>query len=122
MVDDAPDVGAFVQRVAEAVGYDMQFADRAEGFKTLYRSFHPDVVILDLAIPGTDGVELLIFLAEEDSSAQVLLMSGFGAEIRDSALRFGAARGLRMAGIVPKPMRVDELRSILEYLQRQAEK
>src|SRR3546814_16906041 len=83
MVDDAPDVGAFVQHVAEAVGYDMQFTDRADGFKALYRSFHPDVVILDLAIPGTDGIELLIFLAAEDSSAQVLPMSGFGAEIRE---------------------------------------
>src|SRR3546814_20100574 len=89
MVDDAPDVGAFVQHVAEAVGYDMQFTDRADGFKALYCSFHPDVVILDLAIPGTDGIELLIFLAVETSIAQVLLIICLGLNSAD--LRLGSA-------------------------------
>jgi CheY-like chemotaxis protein len=113
MIDDEPDVGAFVCGVAESLGYETCFADQASCFGRLYRSFRPDLVILDLAIPGIDGIELLQFLAEENSRASILLMSGIDPSMREAALHLGEARGLRMLGVVSKPVRVAELRSLL---------
>src|SRR3546814_14772321 len=76
-------VGDFVRRIAEDLGYQMHFTAHAEGFSLLYRKVRPNVVILDLAMPGTDGIELLRFLSAERSRARILLMSGFDARIRE---------------------------------------
>src|SRR3546814_1142356 len=69
----------------------MHFTAHAEGFSLLYRKVRPNVVILDLAMPGTDGIELLRFLSAERSRARILLMSGFDARIREAALLLGEA-------------------------------
>ncbi|WP_159460240.1 response regulator [Tistlia consotensis] len=118
MVDDEPDVGAFVREVAEGLGFEVAFTDRARQFAALYSSFRPDVVILDLAMPDTDGIELLQVLADAGSRARILLMSGFDPKMREAALLLGKARALRMVGIVPKPVRAAELRLLLAELGR----
>jgi CheY-like chemotaxis protein len=116
MIDDEPDIGALVQKVAEGLDYEMSFVTRANAFKDMYRSFRPDVVILDLSMPETDGIELLAFLAGEKSRARVIILSGFDPAILIGACRLGEDRGLDMAGIVSKPVRVAELRKILNTL------
>ena len=117
MCDDEPDVGAFVRRIAEDLGYQVHFTARADDFGPLYRSVRPDVVILDLAMPGTDGIELLRFLAQERSRARILLMSGFDPGMREAALLLGEAHSLDMVGIVAKPVRAADLRTLLAALQ-----
>lgn len=119
MVDDEPAIGAMVMKLAEGVGYEMEFTDQAEAFKLAYVSFQPDVVILDLAIPDTDGVELLDFLVLQNCRARVLLMSGIDPRIRDLVHRLGVARGLTMSGIIPKPVRAKVLRSVLRDIMDQ---
>src|SRR3546814_16533545 len=94
----------------------MHFTAHAEGFSLLYRKVRPNVVILDLAMPGTDGIELLRFLSAERSRARILLMSGFDARIREAALLLGEAHALDMAGLVPQPVRAAELRARLARL------
>ncbi|HEY9535956.1 MAG TPA: response regulator [Kiloniellaceae bacterium] len=120
MCDDEPAVGDFVRRIAEDLGYQMHFTAHAEGFSLLYRKVRPNVVILDLAMPGTDGIELLRFLSAERSRARILLMSGFDARIREAALLLGEAHALDMVGIVAKPVRAAELRALLASLQNPA--
>ena len=117
MCDDEPDVGAFVRRIAEDLGYQMHFTARADDFGPLYRSARPDVVILDLVMSGTDGIELLRFLAQKRSRARILLMSGFDPGIREVALLLGEAHLLDMVGIVAKPVRAADLRTLLAGLQ-----
>ncbi len=119
MCDDEPEVGAFVRHIAEELGYEMHFTSLAGEFEPLYRSCRPDIVILDLAMPGTDGIELIRFLAEERSRARILLMSGFDIEMRELARRLGEAHALDMVGIVPKPVRASTLRELLANLGRQ---
>ena len=117
MVDDELEMGTLVRRVAEELDYEMRFVARAEAFKAAYRLFDPDIVILDLSIPGIDGIQLLAFLAGEKSRARILIVSGFDARTRESAHLLGEGRGLAMAGIIPKPVRIAELRSILYNLK-----
>jgi CheY-like chemotaxis protein len=94
----------------------MHFTHQAGDFAPLYHASRPDVVILDLVMPGTDGIELLRFLAKQRSSARILLMSGFNPTIREAAVLLGEAHSLNMVGIVPKPVRAAELRDLLNRL------
>lgn len=120
MCDDNAEVGNFVCRVAEDLGYEAKFTDEPGNFGLIYRSFGPDLVILDLAMPNVDGIELLHFLAEEHCRALVLLMSGLDPDMREAALRLGRAYRLNMAGIVAKPIRAAELRELLDSLSMAA--
>lgn len=116
MCDDDPDVGNFVRRIAEELGYQVHFTAQADHFGLLYRDVRPDVVILDLVMPGTDGIELLRFLAEERSSARIVLMSGFDLRMREAARLLGEAHALNMVGTLAKPVRAAELRQLLAGL------
>ena len=58
----------------------------------LVRELRPDIVILDLAMPGIDGLEALTQIRAEPHPPIVLVHSGFDAEtMRDRVLALGAA-------------------------------
>jgi DNA-binding response OmpR family regulator len=120
LVDDEPHVGMVIRRVAEGCGFEVQITSRADEFRVAYEIFQPQVIALDLAIPDNDGIELLRFLAEAECQAQILIVSGFDTKVLDSAGRLGEAMGLRMAGLISKPMRVAELRSLFDRLRQAA--
>jgi FixJ family two-component response regulator len=87
-----------------------------DSFKRALRAERPAVVGLDISMPGTDGVELLRYLADRQCTAQVLIISGFAAPMVGTAVRLGEALGLRIAGVLPKPLRIAEVRDILVRL------
>lgn len=102
---------------SEELGFEVSFTDRSWDFGRLYRSCDPDIVILDLAMPQVDGIELLHLLAQEHCRALILLMSGLDSGLRNVALRLGEAYQLNMAGIVTKPIRSETLRELLKNLR-----
>jgi CheY-like chemotaxis protein len=75
------------------------------------------VVALDLGMPGMDGIELIRFLAAQNYSAPVLIVSGFDRRVLESAFRLGEALGLTMAGPVEKPVRFEVLEEMLSRLK-----
>lgn len=113
VIDDEPEIGRIIRRVAEGCGYAVEVASDAQTFMAAYRAFKPDVIALDLVMPQTDGVELLRFLAEAKCEARLVIVSGFDPGTVEAAARLGAARGLCVAGTVPKPVRVSALRALL---------
>lgn len=117
LIDDEPDVAAYIQAVAEDCGFEVRATHRAQEFMTTYESFRPNVISLDLAIPGVDGIELLRYLADKACTARIFIASGFGGNVLSAAERLGAARGLKMAGIIEKPMRPTDLRRLFNELQ-----
>lgn len=118
LIDDEPAFGRFVAHAAEAGGYKAHVTISAEPFKRKYKELQPDVVALDLGIPGGDGVELLRFLAEEKSKAAVVIVSGFDRRVLESTIRLGEALGLRMMGTLEKPVRLDALIDLLRRCKR----
>lgn len=113
LCDDEPEICRFIRNVAESIGYEVHATTEAAEFTQLYPVVQPQVVMLDLVMPGTDGIELLRFLAEQHCPAQILLMSGFDSRIRHAAHLLGEAHSLKMAGIIAKPVRAAELRQRL---------
>ncbi len=117
LIDDEPQLAAFVAKAADLCGFDPQIADGDHDFRAQFLSERPALVALDLGMPGSDGVELLRFLSEQGFGGPVLIISGFDRRVLDSAFRLGEALGLTMVGPLEKPTRLEALEGILLQLK-----
>ena len=113
VMDDEPAVGTLIGRVARRAGFDVIVTNDPKDFKQRVRSWRPALISLDLAMPETDGVELLRYLADERVTSRILIVSGFDERVLNAANHLGAARGLNMAGVLRKPVEIDQLRELL---------
>ena len=113
VIDDEPGICEFITEVAEGVGFEAKATTTPDDFRTVYRTFSPTAIILDLVMPETDGVELLRFLADDHCRAQVLVASGVDPKVLATAKRLGDAHGLRMSGVLEKPIMVPDLEALL---------
>ena len=117
LIDDEPTLAEFLADAARESGFDPVITGEDEEFRNAFREQRPDMVALDLGMPGMDGVELLRFLAAEDYSAPVLIVSGFDRRVLETAFRLGGALGLTMVGPVEKPVRFEVLDETLSRLK-----
>jgi DNA-binding NarL/FixJ family response regulator len=117
LVDDEPGMTDFIRAIAEeSATFEIRASNRADIFKSTFLEWHPDAVILDLAMPGTDGVELLRWLAETGCKARIAIISGFDRRVLDAAGRLGEASGLIISDRLSKPIRLAAMRQALERL------
>ena len=114
LIDDEPQLAAFVANAAKMCGFDPVSTDRDDDFRARFADDRPEMVALDLGMPGMDGVELLRFLADQGFGGPVLIISGFDRRVLESAFRLGEALGLTMVGPLEKPARLDTLEAILK--------
>ena len=117
VIDDEPALAEFVAQVASDCGFLPILTADDRGFRDAFRAEKPDLVVLDLGMPGMDGVELLRFLAAEENRAPVLIISGFDRRVLESAFRLGEALGLEMIGPLEKPVRLARLERLLSELR-----
>ena len=113
LIDDEPALADFVAKTADLCGYTPVTAEQDEQFRQKFLSCRPQMVALDLGMPGMDGVELLRFLADQDFVQPVLIISGFDRRVLESAYRLGETLGLNMVGPLEKPVRLEQLETIL---------
>src|SRR5919107_863730 len=113
LIDDEPALADFLASAAEESGFEPVVTGQDQEFREAFLAQRPDVVALDLGMPGMDGVELIRFLAEQDFRAPVLIVSGFDRRVLESAFRLGEALGLTMAGPLAKPARLEEVEAVL---------
>lgn len=117
LIDDEPALADFLASAAQECGFDPVIAAHDGEFRQAFLAQTPDMVALDLGMPGMDGVELIRFLADQDYSAPVLIVSGFDRRVLESAFRLGEALGLTMVGPVEKPVRFEVLEQMLSRLK-----
>lgn len=113
IVDDDFGCAHFLSHAAFECGHEPTIMASAEEFRRRYQDTQPEVIVLDLAMPGVDGVELLRFLAEQRCTSRIILTSGVSPRVLEAAIRFGRALGLNMGPPLPKPFVVQELADAL---------
>jgi EAL domain-containing protein (putative c-di-GMP-specific phosphodiesterase class I) len=113
VVDDHPDILDFVGQVAEGVGYTVAKAQSPDEFHDILPGFKPTLVMLDLQMPGGDGVELIRALARQNSRANVVLASGMDQRVLNAAEQLGKSHGLAMVGVMQKPIMLGDLECLL---------
>jgi len=118
IVDDEPDIRQVVSEILEDEGYEVTTAENAEEAKELRRKRRPDLILLDIWMPGQDGISLLKDWQESGAlNCPVVMMSGHGTiETAVEATRLGAhdfiEKPLSMAKMllcIENAMRSDQL-------------
>jgi len=117
LIDDEPALADFMAAAARMTGFDPAIARDQDSFVRAFGEVRPEVVVLDLGMPNTDGVEFLRYLAAESFAGPVLIVSGFDRRVLESAFRLGTEFGLRMVGPLEKPVRLDDLEDLLHSLK-----
>ena len=117
LIDDEPALADVLAIAARETGFDPVITSEDQQFRDEFIAERPDMVALDLGMPGMDGVELLRFLASQDYRSPVLIVSGFDRRVLESAFRLGEALGLTMAGPLEKPARLEEVEALLNQLK-----
>ncbi|ABM03786.1 regulatory protein for cyclic-di-GMP, EAL domain protein [Psychromonas ingrahamii 37] len=112
VVDDEIDFAKFVKDVAEDLDFEVLLTDNPVEFSSLYCN-NIDIVVLDLFMPGTDGIELLRYLADNNSHASVIFMSGRNSSVLHSAKELASEQGISVLGTLQKPFRAKELEDVL---------
>jgi DNA-binding response OmpR family regulator len=117
LIDDEPALADYLANAARSCGFDPIITQRDEEFRKAFIANDPEMVALDLGMPGMDGVELTRFLAEQKYRGPVLIVSGFDRRVLESAFRLGETLGLNMVGPVEKPVRFNVLEELLSRLK-----
>jgi EAL domain-containing protein (putative c-di-GMP-specific phosphodiesterase class I)/CheY-like chemotaxis protein len=113
IIDDDEAFARFVRKVAHSLGFEVVETTDPDEFRMSAKSWAPTLVILDLNMPGCDGVELLRHLAMMQCRAHVVVASGLDDRTLEATVRLGAERGLKMGGALSKPATLQVLRDLL---------
>jgi CheY-like chemotaxis protein len=114
VIDDEEDFGEFVRACADALGFAVRVTTKAQEFRDAVETLDPDVIVLDLIMPDVDGIDLINWLADQGCTAKVIVTTGYDARYADNASSLATAKGLLVVGILLKPVRLAELREVLE--------
>ena len=91
VVDDDARLRALLQRYLAEQGFRVTTADHAAGAREQMRSVQPDVLVLDVTMPGETGLDLTTSLRREAAGIPILLLTARGApEDRIAGFEAGA--------------------------------
>ena len=80
IVEDTPFMADVLTDIFTDAGYDVKWAKDAEEALALYPGNLPDLVTLDIVMPGMDGLELLGRLLDLDPAMKAIMVSAVGME------------------------------------------
>ena len=80
VVDDDPTVSDVVRRYLERAEYEVTLAADGQGALDAVRASRPDLVVLDLMLPGIDGLEVCRRLRRDDPNLPVVMLTALGDE------------------------------------------
>ena len=116
IVDDDPDTAESMVALLDCFGYDAKRADDLDSAVQVAKAFHPQIVLLDIAMPGTDGYEIarrLRALPEVGKDTLFIGLSGFG---QPEYVRRSEAEGF--ARHLLKPVDPAELNAVLGWAMK----
>ncbi len=117
IVDDEKNIASSLKDILTDEGYDVSVAEDGLGALNLIQSDPPDLVLLDIWLPGMDGIEVLKTVKTYHPEIEVLIMSGHGTiETAVKATKLGAF------DFIEKPFSLDHLTQSVESVFKEKKK
>ncbi|MEW6271673.1 MAG: PAS domain S-box protein [Thermodesulfobacteriota bacterium] len=117
LVEDNPDVAESMSLLLELLGHQVEMVDDGLAAIDAARTFRPDVVLIDIGLPGIDGYEVARRMREDEAipHAMLVALTGYGrSEDKARALAAGFDHHLT------KPVEFDALSALVAALPRRA--
>lgn len=92
LVEDMPEIGLIVQRLARKAGHDIDWVQTGEAAWEHLQKIQPDLVLLDIHLPGIDGIELCRQLRKSPAHAK-LPIALFSQGVHSEEIAAGLAAG-----------------------------
>ncbi|WP_346726952.1 response regulator [Bacillus suaedae] len=109
VVDDQYGIRVLLCEILQKDGYQMH--DAANGVQALkiVEKEQPDLVLLDMKIPGMDGLEILKHIKEDHPQINVIMMTAYGElNLINEAMSLGAITHFA------KPFDIDDIRAVIK--------
>ena len=117
LIDDDPFMlNLLADMLAELGGFAVHAETTARGALARLGSAPPGLLICDLSMPDTDGIEFLQAAAAAGYGGSVMLLSGMDAGVRHAAEHLARAHGLKVIGAYRKPISLAQLGAALAPL------
>ncbi len=113
VIDDEPEFGEFVRKVAVDLGYEVQVTTDGRAFQRAYESFQPTTIVLDMVMPEMDGNELVLWLMKQQYASDLIIITGYSPDYAQDAKRLAEFKGLHSVITLNKPIRLAKLRAVL---------
>jgi EAL domain-containing protein (putative c-di-GMP-specific phosphodiesterase class I) len=122
VIDDEAAICKFVTLALANLGLKGESYHTAPDAIAALERGHPEIVFLDIALEGSDAIDVLRALGERHYSGAVQVMSGSNPDLLDDVRRIGARHGLVMRPPLQKPFRVDAVRQAIGGAQLDAQR
>jgi EAL domain-containing protein (putative c-di-GMP-specific phosphodiesterase class I)/CheY-like chemotaxis protein len=108
VIDDDVGIAALIHTLGEQAGYVVDVIAESRQIQDPASVAGADVIVLDLQMPGIDGVQVLRVLAERKIRAGIVIVSGADQRTRSGAELYGRQLGLKILAAVAKPFEPEE--------------
>lgn len=115
VIDDDPAVRGAFRLILEDEGYDVREAQSGLEGIDLAEQNRPDLIFLDLRMPGIDGVETLRRLKSLDETLNIYIVTAFANEFMEQ-LRSAHDDGLQFE-LASKPLSAQQIRNIAQVVK-----
>jgi two-component system NtrC family sensor kinase len=104
IIDDSIELRSLLESILPYSGYQAVSATTGQEGLDLALQLEPDVILVDLELPDTSGLQVLEALSQQDHTVPTIMMTGYGSEgVAARALRLGAL------GYLVKPFTTEEV-------------
>ncbi len=125
VVDDERSITSFLKQHFEREGYEVFTAESGEEGIDLYKSELPDIILLDINLPGISGIETLDALRKLSDDVIVIIISAHGdIETAVTAIKLGAYDFVekpfdlnRISVLIKKSLETANLKREIDYLK-----
>lgn len=114
VVDDSPFASKQIKDIVEDNGYEViGYAKDGEEAIELYKELKPNIVILDVIMPGLNGLETAEILKKQDPAVKILMLSSLC-----DAGTMEEVKSIGVKHLIPKPLEADVLLASLELVSK----
>jgi DNA-binding NtrC family response regulator len=113
IVDDEVGITSVIEHIARSMEFEVLAIHDPTQFEKALARIRPSIIFLDISMPGRDGMQLITQLGTASYEGHVVIMSGSDPRYIQTSLASAAARGIAIAGTLPKPFRKQQVVDLL---------